>query len=139
MKRPIHQSCPLIKQRKREQLLCLLLFVFSMVLEEGQDNSIKRNKRALTGVAQWVGCQPANWKVTSSIPDQGRHIWVAGQVLSWGHVRGNLFMLLSYTHVSLSSLPSSPSLKINKIFKKKKEIKGIKIWRKEIKSFSQTL
>ena len=41
--------------------------------------------------------------------------WVAGQVPSWGRVRGNLLMYLSHIYVSL---PLFLSLKINKIFKK---------------------
>ena len=47
-----------------------------------------KETHALAGVAQWTECRPVNQKVTSSIPSQGI-CWVAGQVPSWGHVRGN--------------------------------------------------
>ena len=64
----------------------------------------------MAGEAQWIECQPANQKVTGSIPSQG-----TGQVPSWGHVRGNQSMYLSYINVFLSLSPSRPlSLKVTK-------------------------
>ena len=32
---------------------------------------VKKDTRALAGVAQWIECQPANRKVTGLIPGQG--------------------------------------------------------------------
>ena len=29
---------------------------------------------AMAGVAQWIECQPANQRVTSSVPSQGTHL-----------------------------------------------------------------
>ena len=34
----------------------------------------KKKKSALTGVAQWIECQPTYQKVTSSIPRQGTYL-----------------------------------------------------------------
>ena len=54
------------------------------------ESSLKRKGLALTGIAQWVEQQPEKGKVVGSIPSRGRvHAWVAGQVPSWGHARGN--------------------------------------------------
>ena len=39
-------------------------------------------------VAQWIEHWPMNQKVAGLIP-VGAHAWVAGQVSSWGHVRGD--------------------------------------------------
>ena len=71
-------------------------------------------KTALTGVAQLVGHRPTKQKVTGSIPAQGTCLGV-GQILSWGHVRGNLSMFLSLL------VPSFPSLhkQVSKILKNK--------------------
>ena len=70
--------------------------------------SHKRKTRDLAGVAQWTECQPVNQSVTDSIPSQGT-AWVASQVPSKGHERGN------HTFMFLSLSPSHPlSLKINK-------------------------
>ena len=58
--------------------------------------------RALAGVAQWIECWTANQMVTVRLPVRA-HTWVAGQVPSGGHVRGNhtlMFLSLSF------SLPS---------------------------------
>ena len=51
--------------------------------------------------------------------------WVAGQVPSWGHARGNRSMYLSHIDVTFPLSPTRPfSLKINlKILKKKKKEK----------------
>ena len=54
---------------------------------------------ALAGVAQWIECRPANQRVTGSIP----HSWVAGQVPSGGHARGNHTLMCP--SLSFSSLP----------------------------------
>ena len=43
--------------------------------------------RALSGVAQWIECQPVNQKVTSLITGHGTCL--AGGSGSWGYVRGN--------------------------------------------------
>ena len=67
----------------------------------------------LAGVAQWIGCRPANRRVTGSIPSQGTCQGCGpGQVpgVGGGPTRGNhtlMFLSLSF------SLPS-PLSKINK-------------------------
>ena len=56
----------------------------------------------LAGVAQWIECWPVNQKVMVRFPVRA-HAWVAGQVPSRGHARGNhplMFLCLSF---SLSS------------------------------------
>ena len=59
---------------------------------------------ALTGVAQWIECQPANQNVTSWIPSQGTCLgFRTGQVPSRGCTRGN--------H-KLTFLSLSPSLSL---------------------------
>ena len=53
------------------------------------------NKHALSSVTQWIERQPANQKVTGSIPSDG----VAGQVPSKGRARGThtaMFLSLSF-------------------------------------------
>ena len=50
--------------------------------------ALKNYMRALAGVAQWTKYQPENGKVSGSISVRA-HAWVASQVPSWGHVRGN--------------------------------------------------
>ena len=63
-------------------------------------------------MAQWIEHWPGNRKVAGLIPSQA-HAWVAGQVPSWGGVRGNhILMFLSFSF----------SLKVNKVFKKINEI-----------------
>ena len=57
---------------------------------------LKKITKALAGVAQWTECQPANQRV-------------AGQVTSWGHVRGN------HTLMFLSSFSLLSSFSKNKI------------------------
>ena len=49
---------------------------------------VKIDQSCRAGVAQWNEHWPANQKVASLIPSQGT-ARVAGQVPSWGHVRGN--------------------------------------------------
>ena len=68
---------------------------------------------AMTGMAQWAGYCPEDWKVASLIPACA---WVVGQVPGWGHASGNWSMFLSHIDVSLPrfSLSFSLSLKINK-------------------------
>ena len=72
-------------------------------------------KVALTGVAQWVGCPPADHMATGFILVRA-HVWVAGSVhTDWGSVRGNPWMFLLHIDVSLPLSPSFHiSLKINK-------------------------
>ena len=73
----------------------------------------KKQEVALAGVAQWIECQPVNWKVTGSIPGQGTCLG-CGPGPQLGCVRGSQLMFLSIS-------PSfSLSLKIskNKIFEK---------------------
>ena len=76
----------------------------------------KTVQTALAGVAPWIerGLQTKGSLV--QVPFRA-HAWVAGQVPSGGHVRGDhTLMLLSF------SSPSLPlSVKINKIKKKKKK------------------
>ena len=62
---------------------------------------------ALTSVAQLVECRPTKQGVMGSIPGQA-HAWAVGQVLSWGHTRGNQLMFLSHINVSLSFFLPSP-------------------------------
>ena len=71
-------------------------------------------KEALTGVAQWVECCPANQDITGLIPSWGIGLG-CGPGPHWGCVRGNQLMFLSPIDVSLSfSLHSL--LSKNKIF-----------------------
>ena len=59
---------------------------------------IKVRRNTLAGVAQWIECQPANQRVTGSIPSRA-HAWVAGWVPSRGCARGNhtlIFLSLSF-------------------------------------------
>ena len=77
-------------------------------------------------MAQWIECQPANQRV-------GAHAWVVGWVPGRGCTRGNhtlMFLFLSF------SLPS-PSLKINKI-KKKKRLQGKSQWLLPPNSFTHS-
>ena len=55
----------------------------------------KDNGYALAGVAQWIECQPGNRRFAGVIPGQA-HAWAVGQVLSWGHARGNQLMYLTH-------------------------------------------
>ena len=53
---------------------------------------------ALAGVAQWVEHQPTNQVSLVQFPVRA-HAWVAGQVPSWGCVKGNhtlMFLSLSF-------------------------------------------
>ena len=63
---------------------------------------------ALARAAQWIELWPANQKVAGLITIQGTCL-VAGQVPSWGCVRGNRSMYLSHTDGCLLFLPSFPS------------------------------
>ena len=69
---------------------------------------------ALADVAQWTECQPVNPKVRFPVR---AHAWVAGQVPSWGRVRGSQSLYLLHIDVSLPLfLPPFPSpLSKNKI------------------------
>ena len=54
---------------------------------------------ALAGVAQWIEHWLVNQRVTGSFAVR-THAWVAGQVPSWGYVRGNhtlMFLSLSFS------------------------------------------
>ena len=62
-------------------------------------NNKKRNV-TLAGVAQWIEHRPASWKVASLIPSQGSCLY-CGPGPQLGCVRGNQWMYLSYTDVSL--------------------------------------
>ena len=48
----------------------------------------QKKQWAVAGVSQWTEHWPMNRKVTGLIPSQA-HAWVAGQVPTWGHSRGN--------------------------------------------------
>ena len=61
---------------------------------------------ALAGVAQWIECQPANQRVTSSVPSQGTCLGCALRP-GWARTRGNWLMFLSLCF----SLPSPFSKK----------------------------
>ena len=68
---------------------------------------LKKKKNHLAGVAQWIerGLQSKGLPVRFPVR---AHVWVAGQVPSGGHTRGN------HTLIFLSLSPSLPlSLKIN--------------------------
>ena len=72
---------------------------------------------ALSGVAQWIECWPANQRVANSIPIQGTRLG-CGPGPQWGARERQ-------PHIDVSlrlSLPPFPFLKLNKIFKKKEEI-----------------
>ena len=54
-----------------------------------------------------LACKPKGLLVQSPVR---AHAWVVGQVLSWGHARGNWLMYFSHIDVSLSLfLPPFPS------------------------------
>ena len=79
---------------------------------------IKKQKPTLAGMAEWIECRPANQRVTSSIPSLGHMPGLRVRSLVGGAGEA--------TDVSLPLfLPPFPSLKINKILKKKS--KGLKI------------
>ena len=59
---------------------------------------LQKEDCALAGVAQGTECWPVNQRMAGSVP---RHVWVAGQVPSWGHARGNQLISLSHNNVSL--------------------------------------
>ena len=78
------------------QLLCLRS---SKLL--GSHCLTKKRTPALAGVVQRIEHRLSNQRVTSSIPSQGK--WVAGQVPSRGHERGNhtlTFLSLSFSFPS---------------------------------------
>ena len=81
-----------------------------------------RRAVALADVAQWIKHQPVNQKVTGLILGQGTCL---GYILVRGVQEATnrtwMFLFLSF------SLPSTP-LKINKIFKKRKEKKKERQW-----------
>ena len=61
-------------------------------------------QHALGGVAQWIEYWPANQGLPVQFPVRA-HAWVASQILSRGHTRGNhTLMFLSYSF----SLPAPP-------------------------------
>ena len=45
--------------------------------------SSRKMSIALAGVAQWIECWPENQSVAGSFPVRA-HVWVVGQVPSWG-------------------------------------------------------
>ena len=61
-------------------------------------------KVALAGVAQWIEHQPANQRVTGSIPSEGTCL-VVDQVPGGGYARGNHTLIFLFFF-----LPSFPSL-----------------------------
>ena len=68
--------------------------------------SRKKQSWALAGMAQWIELQPANQRVTGSIPSQGTCLIVA-KVPKKGHRRGNhtlMFLSLSFSLLSLSKV-----------------------------------
>ena len=67
-----------------------------------------KHKSALVGVVQWVERWPVNRRVAIQYPVRA-HAWVAGQVPSRGHSRGNHTLMFL-------SLPLFPSLKLNNFF-----------------------
>ena len=69
---------------------------------------------ALAGVAQWIECQSANQRVASSIPSQGT--CMGGRPGPYRRCRRGNYTLLFFP----LSLSFPLSLKINKIFKKRK-------------------
>ena len=71
-----------------------------MVVSVTPSTEVYKNaqKVTLAGVTQWIECQPANQRVTSSIPTQGTYLGCRtdGQQ---GHMRGNhtlMFLSLSF-------------------------------------------
>ena len=68
--------------------------------------------KALAGVAQWTEHQPENRKVRELTHAVRAHAWFAGQVPSWGRVKGSLSIFVSHINVSLPLfLPHFSSLK----------------------------
>ena len=92
-----------------------LLFFQGQTSTYWQDHFIKNLKPALAGVAQWI----EHGLGTKGLPVQFQvrtYAWVAGQVPSRGHTRGNhtlIFISLSFSF----PCPLSKKL-INKIFLK---------------------
>ena len=75
-------------------------------------------KVALADVAQWIECQPANQRVSGSIPTQGTCLG-CGPGPQWRALERQ-----PYTDVSVPLfLPPFPSLKISKTFKTKTKMK----------------
>ena len=72
---------------------------------------------ALDGVAQWIGRRPVNPGVAGSIPSLGHMPGLQAMSSVEGTARGNHTLMF----LSLSSLYLLPSLKINKILKKKSD------------------
>ena len=70
---------------------------------------------AVTGVAQWVGCHPANRKLTCLIPSQGRCLH-CGPGPQWGtREKQSVDVSPTYQCFTPSGSPSFPlSLKIHK-------------------------
>ena len=71
----------------------------------------KSRKIALAGVTQQTECQPANQRVTSSIPSQDTRLGCRPGPQQWAHERQ------PHTDISLPIFLLSP-VKINKIFQK---------------------
>ena len=61
-------------------------------------------------MALWIEWHPANHKVTVRFPVRAR-AWVAGQVLSWGHVSGSLW-IQCFINVSLPCGERSSSIRV---------------------------
>ena len=84
---------------------------------KGKNYRIIQNEKeffALVSVAQWIECQPLNQRVAGSIPGLG-----CGPGSQWGARERQ-----SHIDVSLPlSLFPFPSLKINKILKKKMSLR----------------
>ena len=68
---------------------------------------------ALDGVAQWIECQPANQRVTGSIPSQGTRLGCRARLPVVGRMRGNHTLMFSPLSPSLSPVKKY----INKILK----------------------
>ena len=72
-------------------------------------------KPALAGVAQWIECWPANQRALVQFPVRA-HAWVAGQVSSWGRMRGNYTLMFLSLSFSLPSPLSKNKIIIIKSF-----------------------
>ena len=85
----IHQREPLMYALGSQENLC-------------PQSRYKKGRRALAGVAQWIECRLQTKGLPVRFPVRA-HAWVAGQVLSTGHTRGNhtlIFLSLSFSFSS---------------------------------------
>ena len=91
-----------------------------------EENSSKTVISALTGVAQWVEGHPVNQQAAGSIPSQGTRLGYRPGPQMGACERQPVNVSLAHRCFFPSPSPSLPlSLKISKIFRKKKKEKPV--------------